>query len=435
MESYNAGRGFYFLRYSDNDTEELDEEEVTAILWNEMESDDDSEYVDGSDTENTDDDEREVIDKRLATDAGKKDDKVANAEHEEVNSSYGNHSKAKPDDVISSKQARRHLVQQRKAELVESSAEPNAKQDRKLKAEPVNSSKRDRKLKAEPVNSSKRDRKLKAEPDAISSSKQPVKSSKRARRLKAEPEAINSSKQDRQSEEVESSKRARGSGEVESSKRAEEGESSKRARQSEEEEFQGFINEAEAELEEIHNSIVPRMAAMLEEARALSKNAALMHDESEVMVKTKPTRETKWSNRFKELVGYKAQHGNCLVPKRYEDNPPLGSWVSKQRVLYTRNQAGKTTTLTEERIKQLDSLGFTWVIERAHQEQWSDRFQQLEDYKVKHGNCLVPVNNEDNPQLGLWVSRQRKLYNVKLGRKMNCQRKGSNSLSPLALLG
>ena len=108
------------------------------------------------------------------------------------------------------------------------------------------------------------------------------------------------------------------------------------------------INEAEAELEEIHNSIVPRMAAMLGEARALSKNAALVHDESEVMVKTKPTRKTKWSDRFQQLKDFKAKNGDFNVPYHYGDNPPLGRWVSKQRVYYTQNQAGKTTPLTEE---------------------------------------------------------------------------------------
>ena len=164
------------------------------------------------------------------------------------------------------------------------------------------------------------------------------------------------------------------------------------------------------------------MAAMLEEARALSKNAALMHDESEVMVKTKPTRETKWSDRFKELEDYKAKHGNCCVPKRYEENPQLGEWVSKQRVYYTQNQAGQKTPLTEERIKQLDSIGFTWVIDRFNtpqlQEQWSDRFQELKDYKAQHGHCCVPFNYKENPQLGSWVSRQRKLYTeLQVGKK------------------
>ena len=69
-----------------------------------------------------------------------------------------------------------------------------------------------------------------------------------------------------------------------------------------------------------------------------------------------------WSDRFKELGDYKAKHVNCCVPYHYDDNQKLGLWVSRQRRLYQENQAGQKTPLTEERIKQLDSIGFTWVV-------------------------------------------------------------------------
>ena len=39
---------------------------------------------------------------------------------------------------------------------------------------------------------------------------------------------------------------------------------------------------------------------------------------------------------------------------------------------------------------------------------WNQRFQELKDYKKKHGDCNVPRNYERNPALGEWIHTQRK---------------------------
>lgn len=47
---------------------------------------------------------------------------------------------------------------------------------------------------------------------------------------------------------------------------------------------------------------------------------------------------------------------------------------------------------------------------------WEIKFQQLRDYRIIHGDCMVRF--KENPQLGKWVKNQRQLYtNVKKGRK------------------
>jgi hypothetical protein len=33
-----------------------------------------------------------------------------------------------------------------------------------------------------------------------------------------------------------------------------------------------------------------------------------------------------WDVRLSELQQYKKEHGDCLVPYRYPDNPQLGGW-------------------------------------------------------------------------------------------------------------
>lgn len=40
-------------------------------------------------------------------------------------------------------------------------------------------------------------------------------------------------------------------------------------------------------------------------------------------------------------------------------------------------------------------------------QRWQAKFEQLQAYKEKHGDCKVPQAWADNPSLGKWVSRQR----------------------------
>ena len=107
-----------------------------------------------------------------------------------------------------------------------------------------------------------------------------------------------------------------------------------------------------------------------------------------------------WEVRFQQLVDYKQVYGNCNVPYRYKANPHLGIWVNTQR----KNK----DTISGERRKQLDSIGFTWKVrETPFSVLWEVRFQELVDYKQVYGNCNVPIIYNANPQLGNWVRKQR----------------------------
>jgi hypothetical protein len=39
--------------------------------------------------------------------------------------------------------------------------------------------------------------------------------------------------------------------------------------------------------------------------------------------------EAQWLEQYEELLQYVNEHGNSLVPSRYELNPSLGNWVDK----------------------------------------------------------------------------------------------------------
>ena len=58
-----------------------------------------------------------------------------------------------------------------------------------------------------------------------------------------------------------------------------------------------------------------------------------------------------WDERFKELTKYKAEHGDCTIPVTQGS---LGGWVGHQRHAYKKGK------LSEERVRKLDALGFSW---------------------------------------------------------------------------
>jgi hypothetical protein len=123
-----------------------------------------------------------------------------------------------------------------------------------------------------------------------------------------------------------------------------------------------------------------------------------------------------WKNVFERLVVYKDQHGDCNVPAKYNDgdSPHLGHWVSFQR------QCHKRGVLNQDRIDQLEQLGFVWRFEGGkktnkqinNHDRWKNVFERLMVYKDQHGDCTVPMRYNDggSPHLGSWVYFQRQSY-------------------------
>ena len=123
--------------------------------------------------------------------------------------------------------------------------------------------------------------------------------------------------------------------------------------------------------------------------------------------------ETIWSMRFQQLLEFKSQYGHCVVPIKYTAHPKLGSWVSSQRCQYRLYEEGKPTTMTEERIRELEKVGFEWNTSKSDFKSiWRGRFKQLTRFKAQFGHCLVPQHYAANPILGHWVSDQRRNYEL-----------------------
>ena len=120
-----------------------------------------------------------------------------------------------------------------------------------------------------------------------------------------------------------------------------------------------------------------------------------------------------WGARFEQLLEFKEQFGHCLVPQRYAANPTLGGWVKKQRCRYKWHQERKPSPMTAEHIRALDGIGFGWGTNKTELASiWTVRFEQLREFKVQFGHCIVPQQYAANHELGRWVSKQR--HNCKL---------------------
>ncbi|EJK54294.1 hypothetical protein THAOC_26096, partial [Thalassiosira oceanica] len=117
--------------------------------------------------------------------------------------------------------------------------------------------------------------------------------------------------------------------------------------------------------------------------------------------KQRETNVERWNVRFRELLDYRSEHGSCNVPR---SQGKLGAWVNHQRSAYNAN------SLAQDRVDQLNSIGFMWsLIAKGHNVPWETRFDELVQYKTKHGDCNVP---QSQGNLGIWVSYQRKVYKV-----------------------
>ena len=70
-----------------------------------------------------------------------------------------------------------------------------------------------------------------------------------------------------------------------------------------------------------------------------------------------------WNKRFQELQQYREEHGNCNVPSNYPRNQELAVWVKCQRRQYKLFwSSNKSSSMTLDRMRVLNGLGFQWKV-------------------------------------------------------------------------
>jgi hypothetical protein len=116
-----------------------------------------------------------------------------------------------------------------------------------------------------------------------------------------------------------------------------------------------------------------------------------------------------WNERFQDLCQFRQEYGYCCVPSHWPKNPPLAQWVKRQRYQYKIKNEGQHSTMTEDREKLLEQLGFVWD---SHSALWEERLNELHAYRDIHGHCNVPSKYPENPQLTVWAKCQRRQFKL-----------------------
>jgi hypothetical protein len=71
--------------------------------------------------------------------------------------------------------------------------------------------------------------------------------------------------------------------------------------------------------------------------------------------------QTTWNENFRALEAYTLENGHCYIsPQLSSTKASLISWCKHQRRQYKLYQAGLDSTMTTERIRYLESIGFDW---------------------------------------------------------------------------
>jgi hypothetical protein len=66
-----------------------------------------------------------------------------------------------------------------------------------------------------------------------------------------------------------------------------------------------------------------------------------------------------WQERYRSFYNFHVQRGHCNVPSNHP-NKTLTIWVKCQRRQHKLYKRGERSTMTDERIKLMDNLGFDW---------------------------------------------------------------------------
>lgn len=74
-----------------------------------------------------------------------------------------------------------------------------------------------------------------------------------------------------------------------------------------------------------------------------------------------------WERRMSELRNFQAIHGHVNVPATYRVNKKLAAWVKCQRRQHKLFAHGKPSTLTHDRVEDLNRMNFQWEMRGSRQ--------------------------------------------------------------------
>ncbi|CAJ1896734.1 unnamed protein product [Cylindrotheca closterium] len=122
-----------------------------------------------------------------------------------------------------------------------------------------------------------------------------------------------------------------------------------------------------------------------------------------------------WDVMFPRLTSFHVAHGHVNVTPT--DDLELYQWVNRMRYNYQHQALNITTTarrprLAKAKLATLNEMGFIWQSNSTSPEKpkatWEDRYQELCDFKKKHGHCYV--SSTENKPLYVFCNKQREEF-------------------------
>jgi hypothetical protein len=126
------------------------------------------------------------------------------------------------------------------------------------------------------------------------------------------------------------------------------------------------------------------------------------------------------------LANFKKKYNSTVVPKVFDEDPPLGSFVFRQRNIYGKNLSNvdnenidndllwsiaydlESTVIPADthfaRMKRLTDLEFVWDVLES---QWMEMYQRLVAYNEVHNTTLSVERNPQDQDLRNWATHQR----------------------------
>ncbi|MDB2640549.1 helicase associated domain-containing protein, partial [Akkermansiaceae bacterium] len=111
--------------------------------------------------------------------------------------------------------------------------------------------------------------------------------------------------------------------------------------------------------------------------------------------------EYEWELQFNKMVAYKKEHGDCLVPRKYKQDQKFSSWVAQQRYA---NKKGKLNSQRKKLLEELnfnwDPKGQAWELQfqalLAYKEEYQDCLipYSWEDRKLAYWVSAQRQNNK-----------------------------------------
>ena len=151
-----------------------------------------------------------------------------------------------------------------------------------------------------------------------------------------------------------------------------------------------------------------RNASTRIEGPPFSKIGEHVSSVSNVQVKSKDKKRKccsiTFDTRVEELKAYKATRGHCNVRK--SEDSSLAQWVTKIRLSRRQieNNDKPNRVLTEDDIKRLTGMGFSWNPAAMHSK-INHRIEELKAYKAKNGHCNV--RKCEDSSLAQWCTKMR----------------------------